>query len=140
MTNYARLYRFGITPWERYAKAAASIAALLDREKRERSRPFGRALDLGCGRGQYTPDLARRGREAVGIDSVPAAIEAAAAKSRGADGLSYVVGDVTQLPPANPGSPASSSISAASRASTPNSVSPREKVSLHLPTPGPRPC
>jgi SAM-dependent methyltransferase len=104
MTNYARLYRFGITPWERYGKAAAaSIAALLDREERERSRPFGRALDLGCGRGQYTPDLARRGWEAVGIDSVPAAIEAAAAKSRGVDGLSYVVGDVTRLPSANLG-------------------------------------
>jgi SAM-dependent methyltransferase len=98
MTNYARLYRFGITPWERYATAAAaSITALLDREETERSRPLGRALDLGCGRGQYTSELARRGWEAVGIDYVPAAIEAAKAKSRGAAGLSYVVGDVTQL-------------------------------------------
>jgi hypothetical protein len=53
MANYARLYRFGITPWERYATAAAaSIAALLDREEAGRSRPLGRALDLGCGRGQ----------------------------------------------------------------------------------------
>jgi hypothetical protein len=33
----------------------------------------------------------------VGIDYVPAAIEAAA-KSRGTAGLSYVVGDVTRLP------------------------------------------
>src|SRR6516164_1461139 len=73
MTNYARLYRFGFTPWERYGTAAAaSIAALLDREETERSRPLGRALDLGCGRGQYTPELARRGWEAVGIDYVPA--------------------------------------------------------------------
>jgi SAM-dependent methyltransferase len=104
MANYARLYRFGITPWERYATAAAaSIAALLDREEAGRSRPLGRALDLGCGRGQYTPELARRGWEAVGIDYVPAAIEAAAAKSRGAAGLSYVVGDVTRLPSANLG-------------------------------------
>jgi SAM-dependent methyltransferase len=39
----------------------------------------------------------------VGIDYVPAAIEAAAAKSRGAAGLSYVVGDVTRLPSANLG-------------------------------------
>src|SRR5215468_6981987 len=40
MTNYARMYRFGITPWERYATAAAaSISALLDREESERSRP-----------------------------------------------------------------------------------------------------
>ena len=54
MTNYARMYRFGITPWERYATAAAaSITALLDQEEAERSRPLGRALDLGCGHGQY---------------------------------------------------------------------------------------
>ena len=104
MTNYARMYRFGITPWERYrTAAAASITALLDREETERSRPLGRALDLGCGRGQYTPELARRGWEAVGIDNVPAAIEAAAAKSRDAAGLSYVVGDVTRLPSADLG-------------------------------------
>ena len=39
MTNYSRMYRFGITPWERYATAAAaSIAALLDREEAGRSR------------------------------------------------------------------------------------------------------
>ena len=104
MTNYARLYRFGITPWERYATAAAvSIAARLDREETERFRPLGRALDLGCGRGQYTAELARRGWEAVGIDYVPAAIEAAQARSPGVDGLSYVVGDVTRLPSANLG-------------------------------------
>ncbi len=124
MTNYARMYRFGITPWERYATvAAASIAARLDREEAERAhppgsqhgrppgsppghppgRPLGRALDLGCGRGQYTPELARRGWEAVGIDYVPAAIEAAEARSRGVAGLSYVVGDVTRLAPAELG-------------------------------------
>jgi SAM-dependent methyltransferase len=104
MTNYARMYRLRITPWERYgAAAAASIAARLDREETGRSRPLGRALDLGCGRGQYTPELARRGWQAVGVDYVPAAIEAAAAKSRGVDGLSYVVGDVTRLPSAGLG-------------------------------------
>jgi SAM-dependent methyltransferase len=104
MTNYARLYRFGFTPWERYATAAAaSIAARLDREEAERSRPLGRALDLGCGRGLYTPELERRGWEAVGIDYVPAAIEAAQAKSWGVAGLSYVVGDVTRLPSARLG-------------------------------------
>jgi len=104
MANYPLMYRLGFTPWERYATAAAaSIAALLDREESERSRPLGRALDLGCGRGLYTRELARRGWEAVGIDYVPAAIEAAAAKSRGVDGLRYVVGDVTRLEPAHLG-------------------------------------
>ncbi len=89
------MYRLGITPWERYGTAAAaSIAALLDREEEERSSPLGRALDLGCGRGQYTPELARRGWQAVGIDYVPAAIETAKRSTSGAD---YVVGDVTNL-------------------------------------------
>jgi SAM-dependent methyltransferase len=104
VTNYARMYRFGITPWERYGTAAAaSISALLDREVTERSRPPGRALDLGCGRGQYTPELARKGWQAVGIDNVPAVIAAAAARNQGVDGLTYVVGDVTRLPSANLG-------------------------------------
>lgn len=97
MTNYARMYRFGFTPWERYGQAAAeSIAARLDREKVESDGPLGRALDLGCGRGQYTPELATRGWEAVGIDYVPAAIEAA--RNQRGDGVTYVVGDVTDLP------------------------------------------
>ena len=39
----------------------------------------------------------------MGIDYVPTAIEAAAAKSRGVGGLSYIVGDVTRLPSANLG-------------------------------------
>jgi SAM-dependent methyltransferase len=104
MTNYARMYRFGFTPWERYATAAAaSIATLLDREETGRSRHLGRALDLGCGRGRYTAELARRGWEAVGIDYVPAAIDAAAAKGRGVAGLRYVVGDVTRLEQAHLG-------------------------------------
>ncbi len=103
MVNYYRpMYRFGFRPWERYATAAAtSIATLLDREEAERSRPLGRALDLGCGRGQYTPELARRGWQAVGIDYVPEAIEDA--KRRDATGASYVVGDVTDLPAARVG-------------------------------------
>lgn len=97
MTNYARMYRFGFTPWERYGQAAAeSIAARLDREKVESDGPLGRALDLGCGRGQYTPELATRGWEAVGIDYVPVAIEAA--RNQRGDGVTYVVGDVTDLP------------------------------------------
>ena len=96
MTNYERLHRFGIAPWERYADAAAeSIAIRLDRKETERVRPLGRALDLGCGRGRYTPELARRGWAAVGIDAAPSAIEAA--RRRGGPGVAYVVGDVTEL-------------------------------------------
>jgi SAM-dependent methyltransferase len=96
MTNYARMYRLGMTPWEKYGTAAAaSISAVLSREESDRSRPLGRALDLGCGRGQFTPELARRGWQAVGVDYVPAAIEAA--NRQGAEGVTYVLADVTDL-------------------------------------------
>jgi len=44
-----------------------------------------------------------QGWESVGINYVPAAIEAAAAKSPGVDGFSYIVGDVTRLPSARLG-------------------------------------
>ena len=96
MTNYARMYRLGFTPWERYRETATqSIATLLDREEAKRSHPLGRALDLGCGRGQYTQELARRGWDAVGMDYVQDAIETA--RTRDTEGAMYVVGDVTDL-------------------------------------------
>jgi SAM-dependent methyltransferase len=69
---------------------------MLDVEQEQRPHPPGRALDLGCGRGRYTTELARRGWDAVGIDYVPAAIEAA--QRSGTQGTRYVVGDVTQPP------------------------------------------
>lgn len=98
MNPYALAYRLGFTPWERYPRAAAaSISALLDREEAERERPLGRALDLGCGRGHYTRELARRGWEAVGVDSVPRAIDAA--QRAPVAGASFRVGDVTDLGP-----------------------------------------
>jgi SAM-dependent methyltransferase len=94
--GYAFAYRFGFTPWERYGRAAAaSVGVLLDREEAERSRPLGRALDLGCGRGQYTLELARRGWDVVGVDIVPRAIEAA--NRRRVVGVTFVVADVTHL-------------------------------------------
>ena len=48
-----------------------------------------------------TPELARRGWEAVGIDNVPRAIDAARRKS--VPGATFVVGDVTDLAPADLG-------------------------------------
>lgn len=102
MNGYAVAYRIGFTPWERYTSAAAgSIGALLDREQGERPGALGRALDLGCGRGLYTAELARRGWEAVGVDHVPRAIDAAA--RGGAPGTRFVVGDVTALTPSELG-------------------------------------
>ncbi len=96
MQKYALAYRLGFVPWERYPQAAAEvIGALLDREETDRSRPLGRALDLGCGRGDYTCELARRGWQALGVDAVPRAIDAA--RGRAVAGAEFVVGDVTDL-------------------------------------------
>ena len=94
MTGYGWMYRLGFTPWERYATSAAgSISALLEREEAGRTRPPGRALDLGCGRGLHSVMLAARGWEVVGVDAVPAAIRSATR----VEGVSYAVADVTNL-------------------------------------------
>lgn len=96
MTRYDRFYRLGITPWERYAEVSrASTGTQLDRERAVTPEPLGRALDLGCGRGRHTPELARRGWTAVGVDLVPRAIEAARAQA--GVGVTYAVADVTDL-------------------------------------------
>ncbi|MCU1537619.1 MAG: class SAM-dependent methyltransferase [Humibacillus sp.] len=96
-TGYALAYRWGITPWERAGHGAqASFDALLDREEAHRPRPLGRALDLGCGRGLHTHELAARGWDAVGVDDVPRAVEAARSRS-GDSAATFVVADVTDL-------------------------------------------
>lgn len=81
--------------------SARDIAAVLDREEAQRSRALSRALDRGCGRGVYTAELAARGWQAVGVDCVQAAVEAAG--RRCPDRVSCVVGDVTNLSPAGLG-------------------------------------
>jgi SAM-dependent methyltransferase len=94
--RYALVYRVGFTPWERYGTAAVdSIRTLLDREVADRAGRPGRALDLGCGRGQYTTELTRRGWDVVGVDHVPRAIEAANRKH--IPNARFVVADVTDL-------------------------------------------
>lgn len=97
MAMYHWMYRFGATPWERYRETGlAALRAFLDAEEEHRPDPPGRALDLGCGRGRYTVELARRGWEAVGLDYVPAAIDAAHRSDT--NSIRYVVGDVTKPP------------------------------------------
>lgn len=98
MNWYAVAYRLRVTPWERYLSAArTSIDTQLARVEQGRVRPFGPALDLGCGRGLYTRELAARGWDATGLDNVPAAV--AAARAAAGPSASFVVGDVTALDP-----------------------------------------
>lgn len=62
-------------PWYRAEPEANLVAALEGRE-----RP-GRALDVGCGAGNFCVHLARRGWDVTGIDLLPQAVEMARALS-----------------------------------------------------------
>jgi SAM-dependent methyltransferase len=94
-SGWTLAYRLGLTPWERAAeKGHAQLAALLDKIETDHPQPLGRALDIGCGTGKHTHDLARRGWDATGVDFVPLAIEKARARSGNA---SFVCGDVTDI-------------------------------------------
>lgn len=97
--NFA--YRVGFTPWEHAAShppAARQISAALDREENERPAPLGKALDLGCGSGFWSVELARRGWEVTGIDLVPKAIERAEHRAKEAHAEArFVAGDMTEL-------------------------------------------
>ena len=95
--GYRLAYRTGITPWEGAGQGGSEqLDALLDREQEGRSTPYGRAVDLGCGSGAHTIDLAGRGWDALGVDNVPRALERARARA-GADKARFVLGDVTRL-------------------------------------------
>jgi SAM-dependent methyltransferase len=98
---YTIAYRMGFAPWEKAAThppAAAQITTLFEREEGGRQPPYGRALDLGCGRGHWSVTLARRGWNVAGVDQVPGALRAARlrAKDAGVEVL-FAQGDVTTL-------------------------------------------
>ncbi|MFI6347731.1 class I SAM-dependent methyltransferase [Streptomyces sp. NPDC050560] len=57
-----------------------------------------RALDIGCGTGVLALLLAGRGVEVVGVDPAAASLDVARAKP-GADGVRWLHGDATALPP-----------------------------------------
>jgi 2-polyprenyl-3-methyl-5-hydroxy-6-metoxy-1,4-benzoquinol methylase len=98
---FARLYRRASTvdalPWHR-----EEPPSLLRRALAERTSP-GRALDLGCGQGVHAAHLAQQGYEVVGIDFVPAALEAARARAEqaGVD-VELQEGDVLDYAPTTP--------------------------------------
>jgi len=96
---YRLAYWLGFTPWERASETHGhQIAALLDREESERQAPLGSALDLGCGTGMWSVELARRGWEVVGIDAVPRALEGARRRARDAGvDARFLLGDVAAL-------------------------------------------
>ena len=75
---YRVLWRLGVTPWERMqAFGAEQVPAMFDREEQERQPPYGAALDLGCGTGIWSVQLAERGWDVTGVEIVPKALRAA---------------------------------------------------------------
>jgi SAM-dependent methyltransferase len=98
--TYRLLHAVGIRPWAWVARrgdAPRRLAAILDAEQAG-APPYGRALDLGCGTGLHSVDLARRGWQVTGVDIVPAAVRLAVDRARraGVDAR-FVCGDVTAL-------------------------------------------
>jgi SAM-dependent methyltransferase len=97
---YKFQYLVGMTPWERMPSLpiGEQAVALLDREESGREPPFGRALDLGCGKGFWSVRLAQRGWQVTGIDIVPKAVRLARERARqaGVEGR-FVKGSITAL-------------------------------------------
>lgn len=88
-------YRVGFTPWE---TASRNFPAELDDYLRRTGLAPGRALDLGCGRGDHAITLASRGWDVVGVDYVARAVLRARKKARAAGvKVRFVVGDVVEM-------------------------------------------
>ncbi len=98
---YRILYRVGFTPWEEglaQRPVAEQISAMFDREQVGRQPPYGRALDLGCGSGTHAVELAVRGWQVTGVDTVPKALVRARQRAREAGvEVRFLDGDVTAL-------------------------------------------
>ncbi|HEU5236385.1 MAG TPA: class I SAM-dependent methyltransferase [Pyrinomonadaceae bacterium] len=98
---YKILYGIGFTPWEEglgQQSVIAQISAMFDREEAGCQPPYGRALDLGCGSGIHAVELAIRGWQVTGVDSVPAALDRARARAKQAGvEVCFLQGDVAAL-------------------------------------------
>ena len=104
--DYGRALRDGIAAANRpmflHELAAAWLPAVPDLDRRLRSAPPQRVLDLGCGLGASSVALARAYPRAtvLGVDLDEASVtqaRAAAAEAGVADRVSFVVGDAAQL-------------------------------------------
>jgi len=106
MSRFYRLvYAVGFKPWEQDAEnVAPQLRSLLTREEADRDPPYGSALDLGCGTGRWSVELAQRGWDVTGIDLIPKAVLGARrrAEEAGVDAR-FVEGSVTALRAADVG-------------------------------------
>lgn len=98
---YKILYQAGIAPWEEnptQGAAAEQISSLFDREENNRQPPLGQALDLGCGSGIWSIQLAARRWQVTGVDIVSKAIRRARKRAQAAGvEARFIQGDVAAL-------------------------------------------
>ena len=92
--DFAEMYAEGIPPWE-IDRPQPEVIRLIEQGKFESP-----VLDLGCGTGDNTIELARHGLVVKGLDAVPEALERARKKMEKA-GLKqppeFVLGDALRL-------------------------------------------
>ena len=62
--------------------------------------PAHRIMDVGCGTGLLTSELAGRGHSVIGLDREPAMLDAARRQPHGQD-VEWILGDATQLRPSD---------------------------------------
>ncbi len=97
---YSIAYHLGVAPWEAAAThpaAAAQVADCFTRVGAARGGP-GRALDIGCGRGHWSIDLAQRGWQVTGVDNVATALlQARQAAAAAGVSVRFCQTDLTRL-------------------------------------------
>jgi ubiquinone/menaquinone biosynthesis C-methylase UbiE len=93
--DFAGMYAEGIPPWQ-IDRPQPEVIRLIEQGKFESP-----VLDLGCGTGDNTIELARNGLVVKGLDAVPEALERARKKTEQA-GLKqppeFILGDALRLP------------------------------------------
>jgi SAM-dependent methyltransferase len=96
---YRLAYAVGFRPWEADAEhVAPELRSFLGRVEAGRQSPFGAALDLGCGSGRWSVELAGRGWDVTGIDVIPKAVLEAQQRAEEAGvAARFIEGSVTAL-------------------------------------------
>ena len=90
---YRLMYRFGFTPWDNVLPAE-----LIDLITGPNALPFGRALDMGSGKGGKSIFMAQHGWQVTAIENVPRAMaEARDRASQAGVSIDFREGDVTRL-------------------------------------------
>lgn len=91
---YQLFYLFGFAPWDQTVIPDA-VRGLTEGAARL---PPGRALDVGCGRGNQSIHLARAGWDVTGVDAVGRALRTARRRARAAGVTArFVPGDALDL-------------------------------------------